>query len=51
MSEFLTFLSRSEQQMLALATPGVILVNGCIAHAGSPDEVRDHLVESYLGGA
>jgi branched-chain amino acid transport system ATP-binding protein len=36
---------------LALATQAVILVNGRVAHAGSPDEVQALLVESYLGGA
>jgi branched-chain amino acid transport system ATP-binding protein len=34
---------------LALATQAAIMVNGCIAHAGSPDEIEALLVESYLG--
>jgi branched-chain amino acid transport system ATP-binding protein len=36
---------------LALATQAVIMVNGRISHAGTPDDVQALLVESYLGSA
>jgi branched-chain amino acid transport system ATP-binding protein len=35
---------------LELATQAAIMVNGRLAHAGSPDEMGALLVESYLGG-
>jgi ABC-type branched-subunit amino acid transport system ATPase component len=34
---------------LALATEAVIMVNGTVAHAGTPQEIQSRLVESYLG--
>jgi branched-chain amino acid transport system ATP-binding protein len=36
---------------LALATEAVIMVNGTVAHAGTPQEIQSQLVESYLGAS
>jgi branched-chain amino acid transport system ATP-binding protein len=35
---------------LAMATQAAVLVNGLIVHAGAPEVVEAHLVESYMGG-